>query len=167
MSVRQLKTVLAEGRKFGIGVGLISQRPGKLDQDVLSQCMTQFILRIVNPVDQNTIASAVESASKDILAELPALSRGQAVVAGAALNAPALIQVRTRLTRHGGESIDSPGEWVKYFSPEEEAARKRERAMPAPVAEVPRGHAPVPGWPPRRSYDEMFGEKEDGEDGAG
>jgi uncharacterized protein len=165
VSVRQLKTVLAEGRKFGIGVGLISQRPGKLDQDVLSQCMTQFILRIVNPIDQNTVASAVESASKDILAELPALSRGQAVVAGSALNAPALIQVRTRLTRHGGESIDAPGAWVKYFSPEEEAARKRERATPVPQTEIPRGHAAVPGWPPPRSYEELFGSKPDGEEG--
>lgn len=159
VSARQLKTVLSEGRKFGIGVGLISQRPGKLDQDVLSQCMTQFILRIVNPIDQNTVASSVESASKDILAELPALSRGQAVVAGAALNAPALIQVRTRLTSHGGESIDAPGRWVEYFSPEKEAERRREKAPPAPQDEVPRGHSPVPGWPPRRSYEDIFGEK--------
>ncbi|MHB1161807.1 MAG: ATP-binding protein, partial [Chloroflexota bacterium] len=132
VSARHLKTVLGEGRKFGIGVGLISQRPGKLDQDVLSQCMTQFILRIVNPIDQNTIASSVESASKDILEELPALSRGQAVVAGAALNAPALIQVRPRLTPHGGESIDGPRQWVEYFSQEAQEARQREDAYYQP-----------------------------------
>ncbi|MBN1966317.1 MAG: ATP-binding protein, partial [Anaerolineae bacterium] len=51
VTTRILKQILAEGRKFGVGVGLISQRPGKLDADVLSQCNTQFILRIVNPVD--------------------------------------------------------------------------------------------------------------------
>ena len=101
------ETVLAEGRKFGIGVGLISQRPGKLDQDVLSQCMTQFILRIVNPIDQNTIASAVESASKDTLAELPSLSRGQAVVAGSALNAPALIVERRQAELCNGQALFS------------------------------------------------------------
>ncbi len=159
VSARQLKTVLSEGRKFGLGVGLIIQRPGKLDQDVLSQCMTQFILRIVNPIDQNTVASSVESASKDILDELPALSRGQAVVAGASLNAPALIQVRQRLTPHGGESIDAPHDWVAYFAPEAQAERARGEAIYTP----PRGNVKlprtVPGWPGGRTYEQIFGEK--------
>jgi len=159
VSARQLKTVLAEGRKFGIGVGLISQRPGKLDQDVLSQCMTQFILRIVNPIDQNTVASAVEAASKDILAELPALSRGQAVVGGVALNAPALIQVRRRLTPHGGESIDSPARWVSYFAPEAQEERKRENAYYTPPQAASKRFHTVPGWPAPRKYEEIFGEK--------
>ena len=166
VSARQLKTVLAEGRKFGIGVGLISQRPGKLDQDVLSQCMTQFILRIVDPIDQNTIASAVESASKDILTELPALSRGQAVLAGPALNAPALIQVRSRLTPHGGESIDGPREWLAYFSTEAEEARQREQAYYQPGRAASKRFHTVPGWPvPPRSYEQIFGEQ--GEEGKG
>ena len=56
VSTNILKQILSEGRKFGVGIGLITQRPGKLDQDVLSQCMTQFIMRIVNPIDQQTIA---------------------------------------------------------------------------------------------------------------
>jgi len=165
VSARQLKTVLSEGRKFGIGVGLISQRPGKLDQDVLSQCMTQFILRIVNPIDQNTVASAVESASKDILAELPALSRGQAVVAGPALNAPALIQVRPRLTPHGGESIDGPREWVAYFAPEAQEERKREQAYYVPDRGNVTKFPTYPGWIKPRSYNEIFGEKAPDNDG--
>jgi uncharacterized protein len=164
VSARQLKTVLSEGRKFGIGVGLISQRPGKLDQDVLSQCMTQFILRIVNPIDQNTVASSVESASKDILDELPALSRGQAVVGGPSLNAPALIQVRQRLTPHGGESIDGPKEWVEYFAPEAQEARNREEAIYSPPKAASKRFHTVPGWP-ARSYEQIFGEKPpDGEE---
>ncbi|MYB77690.1 MAG: ATP-binding protein [Chloroflexi bacterium] len=119
-----LKTILAEGRKFGVGVGLISQRPGKLDSDVLSQCMTQFLLRIVNEYDQSSVAAAVESASHDLLAELPALSKGQAIVAGAAVNTPLSIRVRQRITRHGGIEPDAPSEWRAYFS--EDAQRRRE-----------------------------------------
>jgi hypothetical protein len=119
-----LKTILAEGRKFGVGVGLISQRPGKLDSDVLSQCMTQFLLRIVNEYDQSSVAAAVESASHDLLAELPALSKGQAIVAGAAVNTPLSIRVRQRITRHGGVEPDAPGEWAKYFA--EDTRRRRE-----------------------------------------
>ena len=77
-----LKQVLAEGRKFGVGVALISQRPGKLDSDALSQCMTHVIMRIVNPVDQSSIAGSVESVGRDLLDELPSLTKGQAVIAG-------------------------------------------------------------------------------------
>lgn len=115
VSTTILKRVLSEGRKFGVGIGLISQRPGKLDQDVLSQCMTHFIMRIVNPVDQASIAGAVESVGRDLLDELPALSKGQVVIAGSSLNTPVICQTRTRYTRHGGTSIDAAEEWDKFF----------------------------------------------------
>jgi DNA helicase HerA-like ATPase len=116
VSSNVLKQVLAEGRKFGVGIGLISQRPGKLDADVLSQCMTHVIMRIVNPIDQNSVASAIESVGRDLLDELPALSKGQAVIAGTALNSPVLCQTRARLTRHGGTSLAAAEEWAKYFA---------------------------------------------------
>ena len=75
VSTNILKQILSEGRKFGVGIGLITQRPGKLDQDVLSQCMTQIIMRIVNPIDQDTIAKSVEGAGRQLLHELPALNQ--------------------------------------------------------------------------------------------
>ena len=123
-----LRQILAEGRKFGVGIGLITQRPGKLDQDVLSQCMTQFIMRIVNPIDQQTIASSVEGAGRRLLDELPALTRGQVIVSGVAVNTPVLCEVRERLTRHGGETIDAPAEWQRYFDPTKVEERRRQTA---------------------------------------
>jgi DNA helicase HerA-like ATPase len=123
-----LKQVLAEGRKFGIGVGLLSQRPGKLDADVLSQCLTQCIMRIVNEVDQQRVATAVEGVGRDLLDNLPALSKGQAIVAGAAVNTPVICRVRARITPHGGESKDAPAEWMRQFTGEAVAARERDSA---------------------------------------
>lgn len=120
-----LKQVLAEGRKFGVGVGLISQRPGKLDADALSQCMTHFIMRIVNPIDQNSVAAAVESVGRDLLAELPALSKGQVVIAGSALNTPVVCGTRQRRTPHGGVSPDAAQEWERQF---QEGTRERGQA---------------------------------------
>jgi len=125
-----LKTILSEGRKFGVSVGLISQRPGRLDADVLSQCMTQFILRIVNPADQARVAESVESVGRDLLSELPALSKGQAIVAGAAVNTPVLCRVRKRITEHGAEDVDAPAQWVAWFEEGRDAERERDRAMP-------------------------------------
>lgn len=125
LSTGILKQVLSEGRKFGVGVGLISQRPGKLDQDVLSQCMTHFVMRIVNPVDQASIASAVESVGRDLLDELPSLSKGQVVIAGSSLNTPVICQTRPRLTRHGGISMEATKEWEAYFGRQRDQQRDR------------------------------------------
>ncbi len=138
-----LKQILAEGRKFGIGIGMITQRPGKLDQDVLSQCMTQFIMRIVNPIDQQTIASSVEGAGRRLLDELPALTKGQVIVSGVAINTPVLCQVRRRLTRHGGETIDAPAEWQSYF--DTPRTEERERRQSLLVKPQPKGGPRVGG----------------------
>ncbi len=128
VSTSILKQVLAEGRKFGIGVGLISQRPGKLNADVLSQCQTQCIMRIVNEIDQKSVAAAIEGVGRDLLDNLPALSKGQVIIAGAAVNTPVICRVRSRITKHGGESKDAPDMWQKYFAPEAQESRKRNDA---------------------------------------
>ncbi|GAB4530753.1 MAG: DUF87 domain-containing protein [Anaerolineae bacterium] len=125
-----LKTILSEGRKFGVSVGLISQRPGRLDSDVLSQCMTQCLMRIVNPIDQSRVAESVETVGRDLLKELPALSKGQVIVAGSAVNTPLLCQVRRRITRHGAEDPDAPARWQAYFSETAAARRQRDQALP-------------------------------------
>jgi uncharacterized protein len=115
VSTDVLKQILSEGRKFGVSVGLISQRPGKLDSDVLSQCMTQCIMRIINPIDQARISESVESVGRDLLMELPSLSKGQVIISGASVNTPVMVRVRPRITDHGGQSIDAPEEWLQWF----------------------------------------------------
>ncbi|MEO1593100.1 MAG: ATP-binding protein [Cyanobacteria bacterium J06632_22] len=126
-----LRTILSEGRKFGLGVGLITQRPGKLDSDVLSQCMSQFLMRIVNPVDQESLKYGVEAAGRDLLKELPALTKGQVIISGACVNTPVLCQVRQRLTQHGGETMNAPEAWQGYF---QQHRRKAQAINRAPVA---------------------------------
>jgi DNA helicase HerA-like ATPase len=128
VSTNVLKQILSEGRKFGVGIGLITQRPGKLDLDVLSQCMTQIIMRIVNPIDQQTVAQSVEGAGRAMLAELPALTKGQAVISGVGINTPVMCRIRQRLTRHGGETFDAPAEWMKWHSAGDKEKRSQDEA---------------------------------------
>lgn len=157
-----LRTILAEGRKFGVGIGLISQRPGKLDQDVLSQCMTQILMRIVNPIDQNNVAASVEGASRDVLDELPALSKGQAIVVGASVNAPVVVSVRERHTPHGGQDQDAPRLWFDYSNPSRRAERERDEApLAAPTADdplfLPERNGGTDGRPKKElSFDDFF-----------
>ncbi len=129
VSTQIVKQILAEGRKFGVGVGLISQRPGKLDADALSQCLTQCIMRIVNEVDQQSVRAAVEGVGRELLDSLPALSKGQAIIAGAAVNTPVICRVRQRITPHGGESKDAPAEWRSYHGSQAAASRERDSAI--------------------------------------
>ncbi|MHA1339611.1 MAG: ATP-binding protein [Promethearchaeota archaeon] len=112
-----LKTILSEGRKFGIGICIVSQRPSKLDSDILSQCLSQIILKIKSPADQKNIRDSLESVSEDIIEELPGLTMGQAVIAGECINTPVLINIRNRLTKHGGQSLNSVEEWLNYKPP--------------------------------------------------
>ncbi|NIS81867.1 MAG: DUF87 domain-containing protein [Anaerolineales bacterium] len=131
VSTHILKQVLSEGRKFGVAVGLISQRPGRLDPDALSQCNTQFLLRIVNPIDQSRVAESVETVGRDLLRELPALTKGQVIIAGEAVNTPVLCRVRTRHTPHGAETPDAPAMWMNYFTEGEKSRRGRRKVRPS------------------------------------
>jgi len=123
-----MRTITSEGRKFGFGLGIISQRPSKIDQDVLSQCGTQVSMQIKNPNDQDAIKNSVEAAGEDVLRELPGLTPGQAVISGDAMNTPALIQVRPRQTEHGASSHDVVEEWLESYDEQEREPAASESA---------------------------------------
>ncbi|MHB1439488.1 MAG: helicase HerA-like domain-containing protein [Cuniculiplasma sp.] len=101
-----IKKIASEGRKFGTFLVVITQRPGKIDQDVLSQCNSQIILRVTNPMDQKAIEESCESVSESIINDLPSLNTGEAVLVGEFVRFPVIIKVRRRETREGGGDID-------------------------------------------------------------
>ncbi len=123
-----MRTIASEGRKFGFGLGIISQRPSKIDPDVLSQCGTQISMKIRNPNDQDAIKKSVEAASEDVTRELPGLTPGQAIVSGDAMNTPALIQVRQRHTEHGAESRPVIKEWRDAYDQRQREPTQSESA---------------------------------------
>lgn len=114
-SLGVLSTILSEGRKFGIGIGIISQRPSKIDDDVLSQCKTQIIMQIQNPLDQDAVKKGVEDVGEDLLSELPGLTPGQAIIAGDSVNTPFPTRIRDRYTTHEAESLPAIEEWQKTW----------------------------------------------------
>src|SRR5260370_37912196 len=73
-------------------------------------------MRIVNEIDQKSVAAAIEGLGRDLLDNLPAVSKGQVIIAGAAVNTPVICRVRVRITNHGGESKDAPDMWQQFFS---------------------------------------------------
>ena len=104
ISLRVIKKVAGEGRKFGVGFAIVSQRPSKLDPDVTSQCNTIIAMRLKNPDDQRFILRVSDMFSKADVDELPGLSTGEAFVSGRSIPAPLLVKVGTKALVHGGES---------------------------------------------------------------
>ena len=86
--------IAKEGRKFGVSLGLATQRPSELDPTVLSQCGTLIAHRIVGQLDQDIIRAATPLASRDLLRQLPGLATQHAVVLGDAVPAPASVRIR-------------------------------------------------------------------------
>lgn len=123
-----MRTITSEGRKFGFGIGIISQRPSKVDQDTLSQCGTQISMQIQNPTDQEAIKKSIEAAGEDVLRELPGLTPGQAVVSGDAMNTPVLIRVRERSTSHGAESLTATDDWREAYDAHRREPERSEEA---------------------------------------
>ncbi len=104
-----IKRIASEGRKFGIFLVLITQRPSKIHPDALSQCNSQIIMRITNPEDQNAVATSSERMSADLLSDLPGLNIGEAVIVGEMTRVPVMVKIKKRKTREGGADIDVVG----------------------------------------------------------
>ncbi|MEM4733346.1 MAG: ATP-binding protein, partial [Candidatus Bathyarchaeia archaeon] len=105
-SSRIIKKIAAEGRKFGVFLVVITQRPSKIHPDVLSQCNSQIILRITNPDDQVAIAKSSERLGQTLLDDLPGLNTGEAVIVGEMTRAPVMVKIKRRRTMEGGSDID-------------------------------------------------------------
>ncbi len=114
ISKKIIKKIAAEGRKFGVGFSIISQRPSKLDPDVTSQCNTIITMRLKNPDDQRFIAKTSDMFSKSDIDELPSLSTGEALICGRSIPAPLLVKVGTKALMHGGESPEVILEWGSF-----------------------------------------------------
>ncbi|WP_425502139.1 ATP-binding protein [Peteryoungia desertarenae] len=87
--------IAKEGRKYGVSLGIITQRPGELDQTILSQCSTLFAMRLANDHDQEIIRSAIPDSSISTTSFISSIGNGEAIAFGEAIAVP----MRMRFTR--------------------------------------------------------------------
>lgn len=91
---RTFERIAREGRKFGLGLVLASQRPSEMSPTVLSQCNTFLLHRLVNDRDQDLVRRLVPDALGDLLRELPSLPSRRAILLGWGAPAPVMVEVR-------------------------------------------------------------------------
>ena len=92
-SVDIIRKVMAEGRKFGVGLLLVSQKPNRLDQTTLSQCNTFLIFRLVNPNDQWFVKMVLENLSEADGRLLLGFGPGEGIISGQAVRFPLIVRV--------------------------------------------------------------------------
>ena len=90
---RSISRIAKEGRKYGISLCIVSQRPGELDATILSQCNTVFALRMANENDQNIIAAAVSDASSSLLSLLSCLGTREVIAFGDGVALPTKVKL--------------------------------------------------------------------------
>ncbi|MEM3285447.1 MAG: ATP-binding protein [Fervidicoccaceae archaeon] len=105
--------IAREGRKFGVGISLVSQRPKSIDENSLSQTNNKIILKIVEPNDLKYVQNSSELLSDELLSMLPSLRTGEAILLGEFTKLPALVKIDEHLGKRAGRDLNIAELWQK------------------------------------------------------
>jgi uncharacterized protein len=103
-----LSRIAKEGRKYGVALGLISQRPSELAETILSQCNTLIALRMSNEQDQNFVKRALPDGARSLVDVLPTLRSQEALVVGEGTAVPVRLRFRDLEEQYRPHSADVP-----------------------------------------------------------
>ncbi|AAK42419.1 ATP-binding protein [Saccharolobus solfataricus] len=105
--------IAREGRKFGVGLTIVSQRPKGLDENILSQMTNKIILKIIEPTDKKYILESSDNLSEDLAEQLSSLDVGEAIIIGKIVKLPAVVKIDMFEGKLLGSDPDMIGEWKK------------------------------------------------------
>jgi DNA helicase HerA-like ATPase len=91
---RAISRIAKEGRKYGVYLGLVTQRPAELDPTIISQCSTLFVMRLANDRDQAILRSAVSDAAANLLAFVPSLGTREVIAFGEGMALPTRLKFK-------------------------------------------------------------------------
>jgi len=110
-SRKSMERIAKEGRKYGVGLAVVSQRPHEVSETVLAQCGTFICLRITNPEDQAYVRSLVPESEGDLVSVLAGLGRGEALVLGEAVPLPTRLQFDKPNPTPNSDDVDFYTKW--------------------------------------------------------
>ena len=110
-SRKSMERIAKEGRKYGVGLVVVSQRPHEVSETVLAQCGTFICLRITNPDDQDYVRSLVPESAGNLVSVLAGLGRGEALVLGEAVPVPTRVQFDRPNPAPNSDDTDFYAKW--------------------------------------------------------
>lgn len=124
ISSRTVQMIAKEGRKYGVGLLLVTQRPSELDETVLSQCGTMIALRMNNSKDRGHIKSAVQDELQSMVDLLPSLRTGEAIISGEAVKIPSRVKFFKIANAPKSSDPKASDQWLKIIDKPEEEYKK-------------------------------------------
>jgi hypothetical protein len=112
-----VEKVFKEGRKFGVGALVISQRPSEISETILAQIGTLFALRLTNSGDQAIVKSSAPDNLSSLMDLLPSLRIGEAVIAGEAIKIPSRVRLKLNEPRPTSDDPKLVESWSKAHTP--------------------------------------------------
>lgn len=116
---RTLSMIAKEGRKYGTGLMLVTQRPSEIDSAILSQCGSLVSLRITNSADRAKIAAAVPDDLGGLIEQLPSLRTGEGIFLGEVMPIPSRVRIREAKEKPVGDDPHLPEAWQVTERPAE------------------------------------------------
>lgn len=110
-SRKSMEKIAKEGRKYGVGLGIVSQRPHEISETVLAQCGTFLCLRITNPSDQSYVRTLVPEAEQGLVSILAGLGRGEVMALGEAVPLPIRFRFYQPDPTPNSDDIDFYTQW--------------------------------------------------------
>jgi uncharacterized protein len=105
--------IAKEGRKYGVALLIVSQRPSDVSDTILSQCNNVIALRLTNSIDQNTVIKLLPESLESLMDSLPIMDIGEGVVVGDAVLLPSRIKINRPKEEPISATIDIWSEWSK------------------------------------------------------
>ena len=112
ISSKTVQNIAKEGRKYGVGLMLVTQRPSELDETVLSQCGTMIALRMNNSKDRGHIKSAIQDELQTIVDLLPSLRTGEGIISGEAVKIPSRVKFYKSSNAPKGSDPKASEKWM-------------------------------------------------------
>jgi len=110
---RSFERIAKAGRKYAVGLCVVSQRPNELSETVLSQCSTFVCLRITNPDDQEYVRALVPDSARGILEALTSLAQGEAIATGEGVPMPVRFRVTMPDPPPNAQDIEYAAMWAR------------------------------------------------------
>lgn len=124
ISSRTVQMIAKEGRKYGVGLLLVTQRPSELDETVLSQCGTMIALRMNNSKDRGHIKSAVQDELQSMVDLLPSLRTGEALISGEAVKIPSRVKFFKSSNSPKSSDPKASEKWMEKIDSTEDEYKK-------------------------------------------
>lgn len=113
---KSIERIAKEGRKYGLSLMIVSQRPSEISETIFSQCNNFVAMRLTNPTDQQYVKRLMPDSVNAITDTLPVLERQEALILGDSIPIPTIVRIKDLTDKPASNDIDFRTEWIKDWT---------------------------------------------------